>query len=343
VEVRIDGQEPLRFLLDSGASLVAISKRVAADSSFQAMTFNPILGAPSVRSPSENVGIGEAVRIPELRVGSFAFADVPAAVFDFTPFDEATWTRVDGVLPACAFRGSLLVFDSPRRTVSVRSGELPTPDGGDVLAFQGDRPYVETTVGGETRRTLLDTGFSGSTIVPDRIAASLRFRSLTSLAGKSRTLSGDTDTGAGRLDGGMAIGRWRLHDPIVDVEPADDCMIGSGVLREFRVTYDFARGRVRLERSDDAPIESASVRDIGAGLLHRAGAWIVAYVRDGGPADRAGLHVGARVVEIEGHVFGDLSRDDYGALVSSRDSLRLIVERDDARREVVVPVETLVK
>jgi hypothetical protein len=343
VNVRIAGRGPFRFLLDTGAGAFVVSKTVARECGLERKELASIFGGPRAQGPNESVPVPEATRIDELRVGSFLFRDVVAMVFDMTPFDEAAWTRIDGILPACAFRGSLLVVDTPRRTVAVQAGELPAPDQRDVLSFEGDVPYVVATIDGGTVGALLDSGCRSAIIVPAARESSLGLRSAPAVVGRTRDIEGERDTRSARLEGDLTLGRWRFRKPIVDLQPALAPIFGTVVLREFRATYDFANGRVKIERMDDRPIDCASARDIGAGLIHRAGAWSVIGVLKGRAADRVGLHDGDRVVEIEGRAYGDLSFDEFCRLVRSRDAIRLVVAKGDARREFVVPVETLVE
>lgn len=344
-EASIDGRGPWTLVLDTGASVASIAPRVAEALHLERGTFGrEDEGVAVGGAAGTQIRVRNAVRIDALRVGPLVVREIDALVLDLSGLERVSGIRIDGILPAAAFREVLLTLDGPAARVTVERGELPPPDGADVLALEGGAlPHVTVDVGGAPCRVLLDSGSTEFVTVPAALAPALRFRAPPVETGRVGTIADAVAVRSGRIDGSLAWGRHRIQDPVVGLTPAENGSAGLRLLTEFRTTFDLGHDRVRFERSTDAPILSRPVRSPGAGFLRGEDAWTVAYVLDGGPAARAGLRVGDRVDRMEGLPIAQVGTM-YEILVATSDTLRLRVTREgDAAREVAVPVETLVE
>ena len=342
VETYVDGRGPWTFLLDSGADHYAIDLRTADALKLERE------GGDGVRLTNMLTGtqtdlVGSA-RIREIRAGPLAESDTGAEIVDLSLAEQAMGTRIDGVLPASAFRDGLLTFDFAAGTVTVVQGELPPPDGRDVLALHlVPLPCIAVEIGGSPCAVLLDTGSDSALCVPAAREPTMRFRAPPAAVGMHGTLAGVIPDRSARLDGALAWGRHRIADPVVSLTPGEWCLAGVKLLGEFRVTFDFAHARVRFDRSGTEPIRSRPVRGIGAGFLRRNGVSTVEYVFDGGPAARAGLRVGDHIEAVDDRPVGELTYSEREQLWDERDTVKLRVAGADGPRDVVVPVVTVVE
>ncbi|HWW74748.1 MAG TPA: PDZ domain-containing protein, partial [Pyrinomonadaceae bacterium] len=121
--------------------------------------------------------------------------------------------------------------------------------------------------------------------------------------------------------------------------------VGGAILKQFAVTFDYARRRLFFEKD-----RAYGRRD----AYDRAGLWLsrsadgrafeVYDVVAHGPSDEAGLKVGDRVVAVDGRGVEGLkliaTRD--GLKDARRKSVRLTVQTGSGVREVVVRLRDLV-
>jgi C-terminal processing protease CtpA/Prc len=121
--------------------------------------------------------------------------------------------------------------------------------------------------------------------------------------------------------------------------------VGGAILRQFTVTFDYARRRLYFEKN-----RSFGRRD----TYDRAGLWLsgsadgrsfeVFDVTARGPAAEAGLKPGDRVLRIDGRSVDGLrliaARDELKE--ARRKTVRLTVQDGDGMREVVIKLRDLV-
>jgi predicted aspartyl protease len=340
VEATVDGRGPFRFVLDTGMSAVALDQTIADDLHLDAVPADIVFEAAEGSFTARRT-----VRLGELRVGPLVDREVVALVLDLEGLRQASGTGIDGLLPASMFAGGVLTFEPDCGAVTYGAGELPPANGGEILDVTGrDRPFVAAAVGGSPCRVLLDTGSTGFLQLPAARVTSLRLRSPPTVTGRSMTAAGVVELRKVRLDETIALGRHRIAAPIVDVSRSDRALAGMDLLRRFRTTFDFVNRRVRLERQDDAPISTPPVRGPGAGFLRQRGALIVAYVLEGSPACAAGLRVGDRIEKVDGQEpRGAAAPPWHGDDTANRAQVVLRVVRDGVRREITVPIATLLE
>jgi hypothetical protein len=236
VEVRINGKGPYRFIVDTGAAFTGIDESLKAE-----------LALPSV-------GAFGQVRIAEFRVGEAVLHDISVQL---TPF--ATFFRVAdpprGVMGASAFPGYLMVFDYPKKRLSVRKGELPAADGRRSFQYT-DRealPTVPLRAAGKEIRVHVDTGSPMAVTLPEKYLKELPLAAPATEKGKVRTPGGEFSIWAAEVKGAIELGEYKLDFSTVqfsDVKPGPgppSGNIGAEVLKGFVVTLDSKNRRIRFD------------------------------------------------------------------------------------------------
>jgi hypothetical protein len=345
VETTIDGRGPYRLLLDTGASGMVLSPRVAEQLDLRRRGFASGDGKTAVAGGDGTVArVSQGAQVGEVRAGGIALRGIDALLIDMTPFESVSGCVIDGVLPAGAFRGFLLTMDFAAGAVVVSEGELPPPDGAEILPLDDSTlPRVTIDVGGRPMSLVIDSGSDGFLDLPATATGGLQSRSEPRLTGRVQTIGGQRPQRQARLACDVALGRHRLAQPVVTLSAADYASCGTALLESFRTTFDMANRRVRFERPTDAPVTCRQVRSVGFGVLRGGGAWTVAYVLDGSPAASAGLLEGDRIETIDGLPAAKISKTMFGAVVATSPSVRLGVADARGTREVVVEVATLVE
>jgi hypothetical protein len=157
---------------------------------------------------------------------------------------------VDGILGLNLFSEFLLTLDYAGKRVRLERGQLPEPDGAEVLGYEtvNGVPSVEVGVGGLKLKGHIDTGNTiGAFILPESVVKGLPLASPPVAAGAGTTVSSRVELKAARLKDSIRLGRFEFTEPRV-VFPAltDDVNIGSDAFRDFAVTFDQKNKRLRL-------------------------------------------------------------------------------------------------
>jgi hypothetical protein len=235
VEVSLNGHGPYRFLVDVGGNVVSLRASVARE----------VGAAVQQRLSSRSV-----VRLDSLRIGTALLHDAYAVT--------EPELDVDGVIGFNVFREGLLTLDYVGQRLAWGPGTLPPADGRTIVPYElrERMPYVRATVGTDTVWFNFDTGARGTLIVPRALEARWP---LIGPARAGPTLwnqaEGAVATRSARLRDDLRLGEHVLPSLPVLFSPALDreCLLGSGALQDFVVTFDLARHRVRLVRPGGRP------------------------------------------------------------------------------------------
>jgi predicted aspartyl protease len=230
--VRVDGaEEPLRFLLDSGAGVSVIDTAAARRAGVK-------LGArQTVRGVS---GEQTAQRVDGFR-GTVAGMQAPGKLLalDLSAVSQEARRRIDGLLGADFFRGRIVQIDYARRVVRFPSRAETGAGSGErlPLAVRGDALCTRASVNGEAEQWVrVDTGCDTGVRWVANTAAS---------AGRK---NGEASVGvtAGGAQGRIAevrLGELRLGPVSGRVQrerifAGEGGLLGNGVLGRFVVTVD---------------------------------------------------------------------------------------------------------
>jgi len=245
--VTIGASRPLRFVLDSGAGRMVLDRAVADELGLAREGSGYVMGA----------GAGalrvEYVRDVTLALPGLTSAGHELAALDLAPLAKTVGGRVDGILGYQVFERAVVEIDYPAGQVTFRAPERFNYRGeGDELSLDIDRrwPFVRAQLVLEdgtviADRFLVDSGSSDSVDHPV----------VREMAGRRET---ETGVGLGLPTRGyiararaFRLGRFTVEAPTVACCGASEessRLIGSGVLSEFRVIFDYPRRRLILDR-----------------------------------------------------------------------------------------------
>jgi hypothetical protein len=249
----------LDFVLDSSATGIFIDQRVIRE--LRLATFDPHTAVEA--GPYETA---YAV-VPEMRVGDLTMQNVVVQSIPWSE-DDRTETKAVGLLGYDFIRGLGLTLDYPRKRVTaVHSDQLNVPvmtSESDILPIRigSHMPMVSATINGAVAEHMVvgtawvpDTGLFDYFVrrYPEAVSAKVaRGMNILQLSGVGGTFKSQSL----RLEG-IDFGRYHFKEVnAVDVlsqqsfADNSDGVIGSGILRHFVVTFDYAHGKMYLVHNE---------------------------------------------------------------------------------------------
>jgi hypothetical protein len=245
IEVRVNGQGPFLFLIDTGAQGLA-----RADSSLVGRLGLTFVGQDSSSDASASVKrVLHEVVFEELAIGTVHFRNVRALSRNYNTSDYLP--HIDGILGFDLFSKFLLTLDYPGKRIRLSRGSLPKADGADVLELQRieGNPYIEIRLGPRIFKALVDSGNIRDMDVPASIIRRLPLATYPKLVGRGGSVSGTFELREVRLQDSLRIGRHSVETPSVTfTDVYEEINLGSSLLRSFVVTFDQENGRVRFTK-----------------------------------------------------------------------------------------------
>jgi hypothetical protein len=295
VRVMVNGEGPFVFAIETGASMVTITERAAAAAH--------LVGPPADSSTMRHWPGGVAARhlvADSLRIGDALFRGQPMVV------GPELLTGVDGLLGLPLFSELLLTVDYPAERLELARGSLPPVDARQVLPMLDLNRLtgIAISIGGKPADGLIDTQGGTDIQVPPELGSTLPFVAPPAVVGQVTIgVANPVPVSAGRLAGDVTFGAFTITRPIVHLavapaEVAHPAVLGTELLRHFRVTLDQVNRRVQLEGPHTiAP--APSIRALGVSIAAASdGSVSISAVVPGGAAAAAGLQPGDAIIAI---------------------------------------------
>jgi predicted aspartyl protease len=253
VAVRINGQGPLRVLLDTGTSPSAIDRAAA-------IKLGLTLTAPGVGSGAgpETIDVHET-SFERLELGGLKAERVAALAVDLSGLATQLKQPVVGVLGYSLLRDRIVQIDYPRGHVRFFDSSVATSDvPGKVVTLpfrlgKEDAPLLDgVTIKGRSLTALLDTGSSGMLLLPTIVARRMGLHREIGRAKSSHAAGygGKFSLRQGKIDR-VQIGSLVIADPeaAFDDSPDEpgreyDVNLGNRLMKQFVVTFDYRKKRV---------------------------------------------------------------------------------------------------
>ena len=337
VNATINGRGPYLFILDTGASMVALNRPLA-----RALKLKTHKSA----SVGDNSGAGAhtaaIVELGSLELGQARFARVEAVVVDLG-FVVGGHRTIDGLLGFGLFADCLLTIDYPANAIRLEHGALRSDRGKETLRYASPQgfPILTLRVADRTVRLAVDSGANGCLTVPRHLRKKLPFRAPPVAMGNVQRATAEHAAELARVAGPVKIGRHLVSDPLVRLVGGSG-VLGNQVLQHFAVTFDQKNTWVRFVREGEEPITIPGVRSRGFYTQERNGVQVVVEVIADTGAARAGIKVRDRVIRVNGRPVGELGRDEWAVLWNSDHPLQLTFRRRKETFEVTVPMVELV-
>lgn len=269
VEVKLNGEGPFAFLIDTGAGMQADIDTSVAERLGLQPTGTAINGDPSAVNDREvatvtidsielsairsNGGAGTATRARRVSdARGLAFRNVTAIVRSHKITRD--YPDVDGILGFALFADYVLTLDYPAMEVRLSRGTLPAANGADILDFELENgiPVLEVMIGKIRVPAHIDSGnFVAGFLLPQEIVEQLQLLSQPVAAGSARSVSNRLELKQVTLRDTICIGKFEFPQAVVQFPAPSDANVGFNVLRNFVLTFDQNNRRVRFARPRD--------------------------------------------------------------------------------------------
>lgn len=333
IEVKVNGEGPFRFLFDTGA---AGGGRISADlaNRLGLQEVGEVIASDPSRRNARTV---KRVGIDTLEIGGAKFSGIAMMRDDRSIAERMEQSDIAGIIGFGVFHDCLVTLDYPGGKLTIESGRLPKPDGKKILPFESPNGISEVTlrVGGKDVIAHIDSGSMGGIGLPKSVADKLKFESEPIVVGKASTGFNEFEIREGVLKGTIHLGSIAIENPVVAVnEIFPTANLGGRFLGHFAITFDQQHQRVRLTRNTDEPITMKPRYRVGVMLQPARGSLMVQGVVPDGPADKAGLKEGDRIIAINGKPLTDVGPQQQQALFGKPEPIKLTIQRGSERIEI---------
>jgi len=246
VEVKLNGQGPFFFMIDTGAGMQADIDPSVAERLRIPLSGRAINGDPSGQNDREVA----TATIASLTLGKADFHNVTAVVRPQRLTKD--YPDIDGILGFALFTDYLLTLDYPAMQVRLERGLLPVANGADIVNFEIENriPVIELAIGRIRVPAHVDSGnFVAGFLLPEEIVEQLQLQSSAITVGGARSVTNRIQLKQVQLRDTIRLGRFEYPQPTIAFPALSDTNIGFNVLRDFTLTFDQRNRRMKLQRS----------------------------------------------------------------------------------------------
>jgi hypothetical protein len=345
VQARVNGKGPYTFIVDTGGHTL-VSPTLISALGLKAVGAAPMTGA------GEKTATSGFVQVDEIAVGGLRLRDKMAfAANIYKPAIEGV--QVDGMIGFEVFRRMAVRIDYGRQTLTFFDPARFEPvDAGTAIpfVFYDHLPMIRGLIDDLPARFDIDTGSRSELDVTGPFVAAYHLRDRFPKGVSAVTgwgVGGPSRSYTVRLPS-LTLGGVRVENPTAGLsedkhgsisDPNYDGNVGSGFLKRFVVTFDYAHQVMYLKPIVPAPIDAGRFDRSGMWINAQSGGYEVVEVTAGGPAAQAGLAVGDVITSLDGHPTKPDGLSDARILLKARlagSSVQAVVKRGGETRTVTL-------
>jgi hypothetical protein len=357
LQVRVNGSEPLWFVLDTGASATILDAARAKALGIK------VSGGGDVEGAGENSTAAGMAKNVSFGLPGVDFHAREVGVLPLSNLNRYVGRVVEGVLGHDFFSHFVVEIDYAARIINVydpKGFQYSGPGDSIPLELKDNGPSVHARLNLPGRAPIegsfrIDTGGSHALILNTPFVKTQKVLESISktIAAPAAGVGGETSVRLGRVQN-LQLGRFALEEPVTTfaqspkgalANPDLTGNIGGGILRRFKVIFDYRNHRMILEPNDRLrePFES----DMSGMVLTAEGvkldAFTIFYITENSPAPEAGLRVGDVITAIDDKPSSALALDDVRELFKQNGREYLLsIKRGEQASQVKIKLRRLI-
>jgi Aspartyl protease/PDZ domain len=351
VKVNINGKD-YDFMVDTGAPNV-VTKELAAELNLKSKV---------EQKTGDSQGRKEAlqfVEMPEMLIGGVHFIETGAAVADLKRSNEVACLHVDGFVGSNLMKEAVWQFDYERQVITIADTISAFDIPADALRIPftpaaSSTPLIDITYDGVTdNRVTFDTGSNGYFSSSPAIRKDLQGKGklTNSVIGYGSNSSGLYGIGDGdslylSMVSETKMGNLTIPEQVVSFTPGARTL-GTKFLKHYRVIIDWSVKEIILIPTDE--FVNNTNESFGISPFYNNDELHVRMVMFGSEADRQGIKLGDRILEVNGNDMRVFTKDMWcdviynGLVPEEATTMTLLIEREGENLKVQLTKRDLMK
>ncbi len=314
------------FIVDTGASVNVIDRKIAEDNGYE------IVGETEIGAPGGKQIPGNIVRIPLAHIGDAIVKDAEFVTMDLHTFSRG---QMQGVLSLRLFDDYLLSYDLAGGKIIVSTGALSADDAA-VQTYKSVSAHlsIDIDVAGNIVPSHIDTGSMGGFMLPAELKDSLPLAESPKSTGYANLVGGPRQIEFAKLDGAVTFAGETYNNPnIAFMDPSPGAgNIGGQVLSDFIMTIDQRNELIKFQKTAVKKRVATGNAPRQVGMMFQGmsggGPMTLASVVPGSIAEKAGLQSGDVLIALNDKLLEQYDMQELGTLFRGSTALKLDVERD---------------
>lgn len=339
LKARINNSSPLSFLLDTGAGANCLDLSLAQKLGIQAV------------GKVEAKGVGGSADASFLKVDSILVGDLTLfgqnmASIQLNPLGRFDGREIDGILGYDFLNRFVVEIDYAGQVLTIwepDSFKYSGPGERIPIAIEGNTPQLTAKIDGEYEATFrIDTGSRNSLDLhapfvkehgflkkhPKYVDAPVGF----GVGGASHGVIGRIDS--------LQVGSFTIASPVCGFSLADQGAfattksagnIGGGMLRRFKVVFDYSRNQMFLEKNASFCLADR-YSSSGLVLTEEEGAIKVYDVIKDSPAQKAKIEAGDQILAVNNLPVSNYSLQQIQDLLNQEEGTKITLELKSPQR-----------
>src|SRR3990167_167376 len=351
VKVNINGKD-YDFMVDTGAPNL-VTKELAAE-----LNLKPKVERRTGDSQGKKEVL-EFAEMPEMLIGGVHFIEMGAAIADLKRSNEIACLDADGFVGANLMKEAVWQFDYERKVITISDtiSAFEIPADAYRIPFTpaaSSTPLIDITYDGETdKRVTFDTGsngfFNGSPTIRKSLQSTGKLtNSVVAYGANSSGLygMGDGDSLYLSMVSETKLGNLTVPEQVVSFGSGART-IGTKFLKHYRVIIDWSAKEIILIPNDK--FVNNTYESFGISPFYNNDQLEVRMVMLGSEADKLGIKLGDRILEVNGNDMRVFTKDMWcdvinnGLVPESDEMVTLLIDRDGEDLKVQLNKKDLMK
>ena len=339
VDVFIDGKN-YKFMFDTGAFTI-IPKKLKNKLNLQAL--NTKIDIVDAAGEKDKLKL---YTLPHLNMGGIDFYDFTVAVEDFSDKFPSSCLGFDGIIGYSFLRNLVLKLDYEHKKLYLSDRPMQhTGYNATKIKFETRyAPLVKFDFGFGDVMMGIDTGKNDGILIGDS-TVSKKFLEKDYPSRKTVGIFSSTFSGVGenRLRETFVVKEFYFAKKIkvdsfaVDIDNSGQFLVGNEFLKNFSIIIDFKRKKAYFKELKSKHLVQGFEDDFGFSFFYNEEqSLFISALEENSPAQKAGLKLGDKVLELDGIDTLNFDANDFCRLIlkkryKEKQSLELVIHRDHSK------------